>query len=637
MRIAEVRWTALHGRIVATCSRLSVPTGRSRSAILLVAYAAGISFVAWHLNQGWVPHDDGAFAQSAQRVLDGQLPHRDFTELYTGGLTFLNAAAFALFGENLIWLRVPMFLLFVAYVPCVYLLARRFVPCLVALLAAAFAVAWGPATYPAAVPSWYLLFFSVFGALALIRYLKTRQMRWLVVGGLFGGMAITFKIVGVWYVLAVLFFLVFFEQEGRGKRESRISHLTGYGLLVGTGVLLSLALIVGLMRTHLGGAEVANLIVPIAALAALVIANETRVEAVPMRERLSAVLGLVLPFLAGVAAPVILLLIPYVATGSIRDLVTGVFISPQSRMEDTYVSTPDPVLLLVAAPLVVALLARWRGSRRTRRLIDVAGIVLLALLLGTSGERFSYTVLWDSAREIAPFVVIGGAAALAFLPDRLPGREGRPTVFLLLALAAFSSLIQFPFGAPIYYCYLASLVALAALAVLQYASAAGGWLPVAILATYVLFGFGWLAGGVIYVWGVTPERNPQNVVLDSRSASIRVTSSDRLMYREVVRLLRSHAYGRYTYAGPDAPEVYFLSGLENPTRSLFDHLDPSNSARGERLLRTLQDRGVNAVTINLSPRFSDELDRATLRRLRQRYPSRVRVGPFDVRWRTVTP
>ena len=116
-----------------------------------------------------------------------------------------------------------MFLLFVAYVPCVYLLARRFAPPLVALLAAAFAVAWGPATYPAAVPSWYLLFFSVFGALALVRYLETRQMRWLVVGGLFGGLAITFKIVGVWYVLAVLFFLVFLEQEGRGKRQSRVS------------------------------------------------------------------------------------------------------------------------------------------------------------------------------------------------------------------------------------------------------------------------------------------------------------------------------------------------------------------------------------------------------------------------------
>ena len=42
---------------------------------------------------------------------------------------------------------------------------------------------------------------------------------------------------------------------------------------------------------------------------------------------------------------------------------------------------------------------------------------------------------------------------------------------------------------------------------------------------------------------------------------------------------------RYIFAGPDTPEIYALTGLRNPTRSLFDYLDPSNSARGEHLLR----------------------------------------------------
>ena len=55
-----------------------------------------------------MPFDDGALAQSAERLLQGQLPHRDFDEIYTGGLTFLNAGAFRLFGISLWSLRLAM-------------------------------------------------------------------------------------------------------------------------------------------------------------------------------------------------------------------------------------------------------------------------------------------------------------------------------------------------------------------------------------------------------------------------------------------------------------------------------------------------------------------------------------------------
>ena len=55
-------------------------------------------FAGWYgytgLDRGWVPHDEGQFAQAADRILAGEMPHRDFDEMYTGGLSYLNAAAF---------------------------------------------------------------------------------------------------------------------------------------------------------------------------------------------------------------------------------------------------------------------------------------------------------------------------------------------------------------------------------------------------------------------------------------------------------------------------------------------------------------------------------------------------------------
>ena len=75
--------------------------------------AAG--YLAAYLNRGWVAHDEGAFAQSAERVLQGELPHRDFDELYSGGLTFANALAFKAFGMRLTSLRIALFMVFVPW------------------------------------------------------------------------------------------------------------------------------------------------------------------------------------------------------------------------------------------------------------------------------------------------------------------------------------------------------------------------------------------------------------------------------------------------------------------------------------------------------------------------------------------
>ena len=88
-------------------TRFEQLSGAASRAIPTIGLTAGAVFVASQLNHGWVPLDDGTLAQSAQRVLLGQLPHRDYAELYTGGLSFLNAGVFWVTGGNLFWLGHP--------------------------------------------------------------------------------------------------------------------------------------------------------------------------------------------------------------------------------------------------------------------------------------------------------------------------------------------------------------------------------------------------------------------------------------------------------------------------------------------------------------------------------------------------
>src|SRR5260370_6968883 len=122
--------------------------------LCLVSVIAG-TYVGVRVNQSWIAVDDGILAQSALRVLQGQLPHSDFVEIYTGGLSFIHAAAFRVFGVNLLALRICVFLFFLTWVPAVYYVALRFTPPLTAAMVALLAIAWTFPNYMSPIPSWY--------------------------------------------------------------------------------------------------------------------------------------------------------------------------------------------------------------------------------------------------------------------------------------------------------------------------------------------------------------------------------------------------------------------------------------------------------------------------------------------------
>src|SRR5208282_1273052 len=138
-----------------------------RLLVLGAVFAITAVYVGAHIGSGWVPADDGILSQGALRVMQGQLPHRDFAEIYTGGLGVIHALAFRVFGVSLMSLRICAFLFFLAWVPAIYYIALRFTSAVAAGLIALVAVAWSYPNYPAAMPSWYNLFFATFGAAAI--------------------------------------------------------------------------------------------------------------------------------------------------------------------------------------------------------------------------------------------------------------------------------------------------------------------------------------------------------------------------------------------------------------------------------------------------------------------------------------
>jgi 4-amino-4-deoxy-L-arabinose transferase-like glycosyltransferase len=579
------------------------------------------------LDQGWVAHDDGAFAQMATRVLDGELPHREFVDLYTGGMTFLNAATMSLFGEDIVVLRYPLFVVYLGLFPASYYIARRLSGPWTALAVAALVCTWSVPVYPAPMPSWYILAFTIYAAACLLRWRDTGNDRWLFGAGVLAGLAVAFKITGVYLVVAILLFLVFVHP--RKPRTSVVSRWPELGAIV-----LVVGLLASVLGSRLGAREIVNLALPVVAVTvAVVVERGRRLPSSVDGSSDSALVRCGAVFFGGVLVPLAALGLPYVVAGAVGDFVEGVLVSPQARRDVAYWATPPVPSIALALLLGVLLFAMNRLPHAARRVVGLTlAAAAIAGLVAAGFVRDAYLTFWVTGRGMGVIVVLVGTYLLvrkraATSPAR------RDIVFLLLALAALTSLVQFPFGIAVYYCYAAPLVGLAAVGVLSQRSVRAGWVPAVLIAAFALYGalymdramFADLAGRFI--------RDGQVEILDPGRASIRVRPEEAAATRRVVGLLRRHSRGEYVFAGPDSPQLYFLADLRNPTRSLFDFLDTTDSARGKELLARLDDKDVTAIAINRSPELSEPLDAPTLRQLVARYPNVERVGSFDVRWK----
>ncbi|HEY0996702.1 MAG TPA: glycosyltransferase family 39 protein, partial [Gemmatimonadaceae bacterium] len=555
------------------CTMKILDDARHRRLLLLVLWAAAALYVLQYLPRGWIAHDEGTIGQSAERVLGGELPHRDFDDPYTGGLAWVNAGAMRIFGVNLLAPRLMLYLVFLGWVPALWGIARRVAPPAAALLFVALAIAWSVPAYSVALPSWYNTFFATFGVLALMKWLEEPRARWLAVAGAMGGLSILFKIVGLYYVAAGLLFLAYHEQHASRTRRA----VAGDGVIGPFGVAL-MALVgcfLALVSLTVGGEHHARQLVtwvlPIAAVCALVVREELAWRHEAFAARLRRLVAGALPFLGGVAVPVALFLLPYLVTGSVGALVDDVLVKPRRRA--AFAHQPPPALreLLGGVPvlLLVLLPARWWRARR-RAAVAIAGLLLAALLV-VARDRLPFFISWAMLSSLLPVLGVCGAIVAARHADDSRAAQQR---FLLLAAATLCALVQYPFASRIYYLYSLPLFALAWLATLVAPGTArageeGGAEPAPsrapaatgslLLAGYFLgFALWAIHPGFIWNMGTVGRRfrpDVQNILLPPPRGGITVGPGAYAVYAATIDFVRGKAHGEYVYAAPDAPEV----------------------------------------------------------------------------------
>lgn len=590
----------------------------------LTLVGVSLVYLSLFVPRGWIPHDEGMIGESAERVLAGGVPHVDYEEPYTGGLAQLHAEVFRLAGVNLLYPRFVLFAGAALAQILVYLMLRRFLDPMGAAFGAWIALGWSFPNYFAAMPSWWVLICALACVWAFTRYVESGWLRYAAAAGLAAGVSIVIKQTGLYVLVALVMALLY--GGGRQERETAVSGPAR--LLCASAALAALGLALAILRSRLASGELLYLLMPIAACSWLLLTANGR-PSFTVRGMLLA------PATAAAAAalPLACFIAPYLVNQHVGKLVNGLFILPQKRLQ--FASRPMPpaqwilagiplVVMLVPLPRLVRLLARRRRQVRT-----ALWFLSLALPIVALYDVMSYRVIWNSTQAFAALLPI--VICWLLFSGRIQDAKQRWIMFGFASMLAWASLVQFPFSAPIYFCYVTPIAVIAAAAAARHTAALRRPVVRASAALLLIFAVFSLNRGYAYNIGVQHEDTVYSVPLSLPRADFQVSALDAATYDRVVELVASHRGNGRLVAGPDCPEVYFLTGQFSSSGALFDFFEGDRSAGGLSDLSAWTNATV--VVVNHRQSFSTALSPDLLASIRTAFPQMAPAGWFEVRWR----
>lgn len=204
---------------------LAVLAGSLLLSLLLLLYFHG---------RFWFPRDDGYYAHIADRILNGELLHRDVQALHPGGVYYLNALAMSIFGRSFISLRYPLIGAGLIQVLLVFLILRP-KGLAVAATAGLLCTAVTIVQFFSPTPHWYCL--PIAFAVVLLLTPGNRDLRWRIeaIGFLLVTMFWFRQLTAVFVAIGALSYLLL---EARGPAVTKS--------LLGRGVVLLMAAAVAL-------------------------------------------------------------------------------------------------------------------------------------------------------------------------------------------------------------------------------------------------------------------------------------------------------------------------------------------------------------------------------------------------------
>jgi hypothetical protein len=593
--------------------------GWSHRIALLVTLAATIIYLSTMGSQGWIAHDEGLLAHSAERVLTGEIPHIDFQDPYTGGLSYWHAKVFSVLGTSLTSLRTMLITVASMAVIAWFLIAARFLPPVSASVVTLVCLVWSFPNYFAALPSWYNLMFASWTMWAILKYSEELKPRFLVVAAFTIGLSILCKITGI-YALAATFFAVHFihlNQDPASDAVAKHSKYNSRQLIIGTALLgVSYCTLLFLLIGSRGSISHLALFCLPGTILMVVIFRQSQIA--KTHSTSVSQLGLhALLIIAVIHVVLIVFCYGYFNRGAIAELLQGVIFLPTARLTGVTFSPPSPSWLLLTIPLGLLIYYDRKILKAAKMPVVITVVVIGTILIALGDIPLVYRIAFRSGHLLLPVIVTVGSIILIKSRTDFISKAIRNRLFILLMFAAALSLMQYPYSSGIYFCYTSpfSILAVAAIVARTKKYDRQLWGSIAIIAG--IFAVVWINFSNPRTVGVFHQRAGKMVTLDLPRGGIKIPTDSYDEIKPTIDYLQQHSQpDDYILAGPDCPQFYFLANRNNPTPQFYD-LFQASVIRGwkwelgytttveQELKIAIKNRDIKLVVINTNPEFSE--------------------------------
>ena len=391
------------------------------------------------------------------------------------------------------------------------------------------------------------------------------------------------------------------------------------------GVAVAIVVLLGARAGRSG--EFLELVLPIGAMLLLAASREVRLT-VPGMLRLRRLLRLTAMICVAATVPIALLVLRYVSAGAGHALLAGAVHEGFARVPLLQSALPTVwTILAYSLPVYVLLALEYRAGQRWWAPV-IGGLAAVGMVAFAFVSRNAYLALWYFGMSLLPAAIV-----FAAVTGRRAWRRQIPLDPIVLAIAAMTALFslnQFPYSAPNYFAYVAPLAILTAALVAAHYHA----LPKLVFGGMALAAFAGivLRVGSVHTVGLAATWWDDNHRLAVARGGLRVPASDSAQYTNILQLVTEHRGTGTMYAGPELPEMYFLSGARSPLREVFRFL-PSGTADSTQMERSFNVSVAKIVLINHAPIFLGPIPPSVLAWLAIRYPQSERIGTIEARWR----
>jgi len=179
---------------------------------LVTVMLINIGLLGWYHDRTWWERDEGQLVHVAERILNGEVLHRDVQDVRPGYVNFINAAALYLFGPSLLSLRYPLALIALAQSVLVFFLFRSQGAIMAGTLSLS-SVTLGVLHFLNPNHHWYALFFTVLLICHLIWTPRTNRWYLPLAGLLIVTVGLTRHLTGAFVGMGTLSFLLLTESQ----------------------------------------------------------------------------------------------------------------------------------------------------------------------------------------------------------------------------------------------------------------------------------------------------------------------------------------------------------------------------------------------------------------------------------------